>query len=294
MEKEKLITQTWLPVFPGFYCTIFDNDKISDYEEEYIRETVQPMELAKCMIENIYESEASVKFYKEYQESVSKQCVSIIWNELKSLGYVSNIEFEKICSPQYYNFVNDSINIKVTFSAENIRNIKAMIEEHEDEWNEYLKQVYTSRDGFISCHSNSPDAEEWNIETALTDSHNAGAILDFICAENSITDETLYYFCEQNVSVDTDLLKKECLEKGWYVPKHVCKDWLKSWWFKLRNKYSFKRHVTLGHPTQYIFETHKQRYIFCISREVPANDSFIVKRIFKIFMFAKLKEEKKR
>jgi hypothetical protein len=223
-KEEKLVTSTWLPVFPGFYETLFNGDSMYESEIEYIKENIEPEELAECMIENLYNSQAGDKLFREYQESTAKQCVSVIWNELLHLHYVENIEFEKICSPKYYNFVNDSINVKVTFSAENIRNIKAMIEEHEDEWKEYLKQTYTSRDGFISHHSNNPDAEEWDIETALTDRHNAGAILEFICQENSITSETLYYGCEQTVGLDTNALKKECIEKGWYVPRNICLD----------------------------------------------------------------------
>ena len=294
MEKEKLITQTWLPVFPGFYGTIFDNDKISDYEEEYIRETVEPVELAECMIEHIYESEAVVKFYKEYQDSVSKQCVGIIWDNLKRLGYVENIEFEEISSPKEYNFVNDSINVKVTFSAENVEKIKAMLQEHADEWKEYLIKNYKSRDGFMSYHSYDPENEEWNVDIALQDLHNAGSILQFICEQNDITDETLYAFVEDNAILDTEMLKKECIEKGWYKPKNICLDWFKSVKARIKIQYSFRRYVSLLNPTQYILETPKQRYVFTVYKgEFPDNHAFVIKKYLGRFVFAKLKEEKK-
>lgn len=293
MITENIITGTWLPVFPGFYETCFNGDCLYEREIDYFRETVKPAELVQCMIDNLYHSQAGVKLWREYQDSIAKQCVSVIWNELRNLHYVENIEFEEICSPKYYNYVNDSINVKVTFSAENIRNIKAMIEEHTDEWKEYLKQTYTSRDGFISHHSNNPDAEEWDIEAALTDSHNAGAILEFLCGENNITSETLYYGCEEDVGLDTDALKKECIEKGWYVPKNICLDWFRSLKPRFLNNYKFRKSVTLGCANQYILETPKQRYIFAITKQEPTNQVFITKRIFKIFLFAKLREEKK-
>jgi hypothetical protein len=168
-----------------------------------------------------------------------------------------------------------------------------MIEELQDEWKEYLKQTYTSRDGFISHHSNNPDAEEWDIETALTDRHNAGAILEFLCGENNITSETLYYGCEENVQMDIELHKKECIENGWYVPKNICLDWFRSLRHRFKGKYKFRRRVTLAFPTQYILDTPKQRYVFAITKQEPVNKAFIVKKIFKIFLFAKLKEEKK-
>ena len=235
-----------------------------------------------------------VKFYKEYQDSVSRQCVGIIWDNLKRLGYIENIEFEEISSPKEYNFVNDSINVKVTFSAENIEKIKTMLQEHADEWKEYLIINYKSRDGFISYHSYYPEDEEWNVDTALQDNHNAGSILQFICNENNITDETLYAFVEDNVQIDVDMLKKECIEKGWYVPKHLCLDWIKSIKARIKLYYSFRKVISLAYATQYIFETPKQKYIFAVFKdEFTTNNSFVYKRYFGRFIFAKLKEEKK-
>ena len=51
--------------------------------------------------------------------------------------------------------------------------------------------------------------------------------------------------------------------------------------------------MTLAFPVEYILETPKQRYVFAITKQEPVNKAFIVKKIFKIFLFAKLKEEKK-
>lgn len=292
-DKEKLITHTWLPVFPGFYGTIFDNDQLCDYEIEYIREIIKPEALAECMIEHLYESRACDKYYEEYRQSISKQCVNIICNELRNLDYVEDIDFEELVSPMYYNFVNDSINVRVTFSDENIEKIKIMILEHADEWKEFVRNNYTSRDGFISHHANSSEADEWLLDSALTDSHNAGAVLQFLCNENNITDETLYYRCENEVQIDIDMLKRECIEKGWYVPKNICLDWFRSLRHRFKGKYKFRRRVTLAFSTQYILDTPKQRYIFAVTKLEPVNKAFIVKKIFKIFLFAKLKEEKK-
>lgn len=293
MKNEKIETSTWLPVFPGFYGTLLDGERLYEDATEYIMDTIEPVELSECMVKHLYISKANDKLMEDYRDSVSRQCVNMIEQELKKLGYLEEIIFETIVSPKEYNFMNDSINIKVIFSANNVERIKAMLKEHADEWKEYLKSRYTSCSGFTSYHNNYPEADEWQVEKALQDRHNAGAILDFICAENSITDETLYYFCEQNVSVDTDMLKKECIEKGWYIPKNICKDWFRSKLISLK-KYSSRRYTSIGHAAQYILDTPKQRYIFCMSKETPANDNFIIKRIFKVFMFAKLKEEKKK
>lgn len=93
--------------------------------------------------------------------------------------------------------------------------------------------------------------------------------------------------------MDIELHKKECIERGWYVPKNICLDWFRSLRHRFKGKYKFRRSVTLAFPTQYIFETPKQRYAFAITKQEPVNKAFIVKKIFKIFLFAKLKEEKK-
>ena len=116
------------------------------------------------MIENLYISEAGDKLWEEYKQSTAKQCVSVIWNNLRNLHYVEEIEIEKVCSPKFYNFSNDSINVKVTFSAENIRNIKNFIQENQEAWKKYLKETYTSYDGFISHHSNNSESDEWIVE----------------------------------------------------------------------------------------------------------------------------------
>ncbi len=97
-EEEKLVTGTWLPVFPGFYETLFNGDLMYDNEIQYIEENITPKELADVLVDKFYETKAFDKLYEEYQESIAKQCVSVIWNELLHLGYVENIEFEEICS----------------------------------------------------------------------------------------------------------------------------------------------------------------------------------------------------
>jgi len=282
-----IITGTWLPIFTGFYNTIFDNQMIYDSEIDYINEIVKPAELAKAMIDNLYNSEAGSKMDKEYQESVSKSCVEIIQNELKKSGFVDKIEYEELVSPKEYNFANDSVNIKVTFTPENIAAIKDFIAKEHEAWEEYLKDRYTSYDGFISSHSNRADDEEWILEDALSDSHNAGSILEFICIMQEITEEELFYDYENNVGIDIEMLKKECLENGWFIPEGL--NWYR---FKaLLSAYSF-RFIRAKAFKQIIFETPKQRYIIAFSKETATSDVFITKRFFGRVIFAKLRNGK--
>lgn len=288
MNNEKIITGSWLPVFPGFYGTFFDGENMYESEIDYINERVEPEGLAKAMIDNLYNSKAGNQLWKDYEESIAKQCVTIIASELVP-EFVESIEFEAISSPREYNFRNDSIIVKYTFSAANLQAIRHFISEHYLQWQTYLKETYTSYDGFISHHANNPGAEEWFADNALRDRHNAGAVMEFICGEKEITSETLYYDCDNDVGLNHETYEKECIDCGWYVPD--------TWWNRLKSKWadrSFKFKVLHGWGAkQYIFDTKKQRYIFAVSRQEVKSKYFIVKRYFKVFIFARLKDEKK-
>jgi hypothetical protein len=284
---------SWLPVFPGFYGTIFDDEGMYDQELELIMEQVKPVELAEAMVENFYMSKESTRCWNDYRDTITKQSVEIIEKELKELGVVDQIKFTELVSPKEYNFRNDSINVELVFTPENIQNIKNFIEEEYDQWERYLADRFSSRDGFISFHANHPEAEEWNIDSAIEDAYKAGAILDFICYEQAIDEETLYYGTEHYVTINFDALKKEALEKGWWSPEKVGIDKVKSWWYTWKNEYRFRIVGGAGGLTrQYIVETPKQRYIMAVSREEITNSTFIIKRLFKVFIFAKLAQEK--
>jgi len=288
MTTENITIGTWLPVFPGFYGTLFDGEDMYESEFDYINEHVQPEELALAMTTNFYSSKASTVLWKDYEESVAKQCVNIIEKELKDKGFVESITFEEISSPKYYNFSNDSINITVVFSAANLQVIRQFISGNYAHWREYLKETYTSCSGFISHHANDPGAEEWFVDNALNDRHNAGALLTFICGELEINEETLYYRVENQVSIDIEALKKEALEMGWYAPD--------TWWnrFKSWLKDSLPKYHVMRASSykQHILDTSKQKYIFAVYKGEITNNTIIAKRYFKRFVFARLKEEK--
>ena len=221
-QKENLITGTWLPVFPGFYGTFFDGEHLDEYEQDFIKEQIEDEKLRECMIENYYNSQAQEELFRDYQKSVSIQCVGIIEGELKP-EFVTKFDFEGLRSPKEYNFSNDSINIEVEFSVENIENIKKFIADNFEEWEKYLKDHYSSYSGFMSFHSNNSQDEEWNIEEALKDDHNSGSILEFICQIKNINSEFLYECVESDVGIDIEALEKECREK-WYDNEDLTED----------------------------------------------------------------------
>ena len=107
--------------------------------------------------------------------------------------FIGTIKFESLESPKYYNYSNDSINVLIDPNKETISNY---IYEHKDEFCKYLRDNYTSCDGFVSSHSNSFD--EWecltkNFRSFKIHSHYLGSVLQFIAENEEITEEDLYY-----------------------------------------------------------------------------------------------------
>jgi hypothetical protein len=186
-----MTTSTFLPLFSGFYGSIWDNQDF-DGEDEY------------------YDL-PSDKYFDEfvdwaaYHEHIAKQMCSEVEEYLSD--FVSNIEFECISSPKFYNFENDSIHCEITFDD---KVLDEYLVEHKDKFSEYLKERYTSRDGFVSFFTT--DVEPWMAEYK-TDSHMLGSVLEFVCkneeieepydlanayASNFFTDEIRQYERESN------------------------------------------------------------------------------------------------
>lgn len=164
MLKHKHI-KSFLPVFSGFYESIFAPDEELVIEEPFNYDD--------------YEFD-----YNGYYLSVAKGCVDAIEDKLVDLFNLSakdiKIIFEEIHSPKFYNFETDAIYVKYKLTSEAIKAINAYLLENEDAFATYIKERYTSRSGFNSWHSN--NHKDWfkEISTKANLSHKFGAILDFI------------------------------------------------------------------------------------------------------------------
>lgn len=175
--------ETYLPVFSGFYGGYFESqaDSLAEMEYEYYRDTYCE-DLEFDDLEFDYKS-----FYNECAECM----VFEVRDELVSLGFVSDIDYQKISSPKYYNFSNDSINVAIKLKDDNITNIMNYLNENIEEFAEYLKGKYTSCDGFISSYSN--DVNDWLNPEALEHSHKLGSILDFILENEGLEEVELFF-----------------------------------------------------------------------------------------------------
>lgn len=138
--------ETWLPIFPGFYGTLF----------------------GELLEEN----------YKKKKE-IAIRCCEVFEDRFEK--YINKIEFQNIRSPREYNFETDTINVEIKIKP---IIIKKYMKRNESEWKDYIERNYTSYDGFISSHSNDADAFEWNIEDSIQDEHKLGVILEFIAEQD--------------------------------------------------------------------------------------------------------------
>jgi hypothetical protein len=169
MEKLTHI-ETWLPVFPGFYCTAFEayeDDEIHDINYQRESKDLPSISYADCTWD-----------YDEYQNKIAEKACEFIQDNLSD--FITKIEFQSVWSPREYNFRNDSVNINVILSDDNIKSIKEYLINHSEDFSTYLWEKYTSRSGFIPFHSNK--LSDWliSIDECLADKHKLGSILNFI------------------------------------------------------------------------------------------------------------------
>lgn len=189
IKKTKVMkVKTFLPVFDGFYNTFFECDSEEMLIQDY-------------NIENNtnYDYSDFNWNYEKYYNDTAKQCCSVIENLLKEAKIIKSIEFEKIVSPKYYNYSNDSINITVDIY---VNNIKKFLNENFDAFESYVKSKYTSCSGFTSFYSNDPHVwiKDLKSKKIFENNHQIGAILDFIC--NTIIDsENPSYWLSEKIDM---------------------------------------------------------------------------------------------
>lgn len=193
METTNTKFETFLPVFPGFYNTIFESDGAEDSEISYIND-----ERADKGLEPISWDECDFD-YKEYHDRVSNKCVEVIESELKALSLINEITFQSLVSPTYYNYSTDSINVEIDV---NIENLQKYISENKKQFIDYLKVHYTSCSGFIASYSN--DFDVWAEDTESftnfdVNGHYLGALLQFVCDNEGIDTEKLCGGCDSEI-----------------------------------------------------------------------------------------------
>ena len=173
-KTKETTVETWLPVFSGFYETIWETDGDEEVEIENINELRASKGLAPITWDDIEWN------YSEYQQSVAKGITAHVGEELKKLGMIDGYKMQKLVSPREYNFRNDSIDVVFQLTDENKTNIGNYLDNHREAFQKYLTGRYTSYSGFISSYSTV--LRHWTdvLEETLTHGHKLGSVLNFI------------------------------------------------------------------------------------------------------------------
>lgn len=179
--------ESYLPVFTGFYNTIFESD-----EDNYIEE-------GKTYDDYNWD-------YADYANRLSMACVESIESELSSFGL--KLTFQALISPKYYNYSNDSINVLYELEEDSMFLIKQYLIDNMDSFESYIEEKYTSCSGFISSYSN--DYKKWLFVYLEDDDklkHCFGSILNFILLNEGFDDMSLHDSVCDEMWVDGELIE---------------------------------------------------------------------------------------
>ena len=182
-------TETYLPVFKGFYGSIFEPDETN--EIDYINEQRAEKKLPEIDYDDCEFN------YNSYYKEVSECLVNEIESELSE--FVNSIEFQELKSPQFYKFTNDWINVIINPKQDAIINY---IHNYKSEWKKYLMDNYKSYDGFISSYDCFPESDDWNDYNIINGKHQLGSALNFIAENEGINELDVWDWIVGNVSLE--------------------------------------------------------------------------------------------
>lgn len=194
------IIESYLPVFQGFYGSIFEYENEEQDIENHNEENGTDLNF------NDFEWD-----YKDYHKRVSEACVSSLWNYLKLDGFEIDIQFDKLYSPREYNFSNDVIYCTYKVSDEDLQKLIDYCKDNNKEFTEYLEEGYSSRPGFISFFDT--DKETWFSEYLKEDSDKFSkafvGILEFYLNNEGYRADDMYSDCSNETSyINYELLSE--------------------------------------------------------------------------------------
>ena len=217
-------TNTWLPIFSGFYNTIWESN--DDLLECNLKEDCEEKGYSQEKIDEILDFTWCSKHYSkvnsEYRVEITKDLTKEIERLLKEMEMVHKIVYQEVASPKEYNFINDGVNIEIQLRSKHVNNLKEYLLSNWNNWSEYLKERYTSCDGFMSYHDSYPESEQWIIDNIIEHEHRLGSLLNFILLNEHAKSgerDTLEYdlYCEiqgdNSCSVCLESLEKEMVTK---------------------------------------------------------------------------------
>ena len=185
MKLQKFATV--LPVFTGFYNTIFE---LCTYAS-FLENEIEAMEEGQTKKE--LEKELDTLDYRQDYEKTAQRIFEA-FTENFEINFIKKWEYEKLNSPREYNYRNDSIYCQIEVDIEEMKKWYKSIKLTK-KFDSFLKENFTSYDGFSSSFDNfvydsfGRRSEDWKEVTEK----NIHFILDFLFPSNEENIEKLYY-----------------------------------------------------------------------------------------------------
>lgn len=124
---------------------------------EFIMKTIQYTNWSTEIFEGFYDSRLytsdcpMLTNFSEFESRVGKYATDVMREELPS-GFISEMKFAGIYSPKYYNFETDRLMIEITYDDDALASY--CFEDNRNEFDIYLRETFTSYDGFHSFIAN--------------------------------------------------------------------------------------------------------------------------------------------
>ena len=128
-------------IFQGLYESTLHNSDTDYYLAEALADEDTPDK-----VEVDYD-------FNEFTKVAGEACVESLEKELYAHDVITNMDYVGMHSPRYYNYETDKVLIDIDYNF--IKLVKYCRHTNKDKFNQYLKDNYTSYDGFISFVENS-------------------------------------------------------------------------------------------------------------------------------------------
>jgi hypothetical protein len=135
-------------------------------------------------------------------------------------GIEITIKCKEIYSPKFYNFGTDEIVMDVTYSKSKILQV---VKKDTETFNKFLKDNYTSYDGFTSFTSN--NYNDWLVDFEENEIRSVGSVLTYLFQE-SITENKRDFetFVVENIGYYSDYIDSTDYENEVVLLKKYVKD----------------------------------------------------------------------
>lgn len=191
-----MLVTTKLPLFTGFYSGVFELDSMEaralEMYNDFDNNEEEALKYNDKRISYNYEA-----FYNAFSvEAVA--AVNVKLNEiLNAAAYDSEAvaTFEKLWQPKEYNFATDEIHTNWNISESFLDLCFDYVNANLDAFETYVKNNFTSYDGFLSYYSN--DLATWLLslqpDSIEKDNYIFFALIDFILKNEKLDSVWLYY-----------------------------------------------------------------------------------------------------